>query len=329
MPVPRRNGLRPVPASELGEEIIMKRRLLGSLTLILLAAFGSVRADKVHVVASMLDMADFATQIGGEHVDVTPILKGRYDPHMYEPRPGEVLALRRADLLIVSGMELDAFMPGMIDAARNPNIRFGAPGFVDPSLGIEALDVPEGRITGDMGDVHPFGNPHYWYSEEHVARVCEAITEGLSRVDPENRSAYQANRDAYLDRVHETFGRLRKQMEPHRGVPVIQYHASWDYVCRTFGLDLVGMVETKPGIPPTPGHLAGLVERIRETGARLILAEPYYPRKPMELLEEQTGIQPLILPLFLGGPPGFEDYLDNLSYIVERIDKALSGQGSE
>ena len=173
--------------------------------------------DRVNVVAATLDMADFAQQVGGDQVEVYAITRGQYDLHAYEPRPTEVVKLRKADLVIVGGMELDAFMPALIDASRNPRIRFGAPGFVDPSRGVDALDVPTEKITGAMGDVHPYGNPHFWFTEVNVAIAVSNITEGLVRVAPDRAGGFRERAAAYLERVKTAFAGYREALAPFRG----------------------------------------------------------------------------------------------------------------
>lgn len=304
----------------------MTRNLLGIFlaTVCAAAVAGPARGEApLRVVAATLDMADFARQVGGDRVEVHAITRGQYDLHAYEPRPGEVMKLMKADLVIVAGMELDAFMPGLIDAARNPRIRFGAPGFVDPSAGVEALNVPTGRITGEMGDVHPYGNPHFWFTPDNVATAVSNITAGLVRVAPEHREEFESRRDVYIAEVRTTFERLRERLRPYAGVRVLQYHESWDYFCDHMGLEIAGSVEPKPGIPPSAAHLSHLVQQIRSEDIPLALVEVYYPERPLRFLEAQTDIRALRLPLTLGGVAGNTTYLENLAYIVGRIEEAL------
>jgi ABC-type Zn uptake system ZnuABC Zn-binding protein ZnuA len=293
--------------------------LLGALFL----SNGVPAAEPVQVVASTLDMADFARQIGGDRVEVHAITKGRYDLHFFEPRPSEVMKLRRADLVIVVGMELDAFMPGLLDACRNPDIKYGSAGFVDPSRGVKARDVPTQRISGDMGDVHPYGNPHFWYTAENVRIACSNITAGLVRVSPEDEAYFREREAAYVEEVTQTFERLRRKLAPYQGAKVLQFHPSWDYFCEEFGLEIVGSVEPKPGIAPSASHLSSLVRLIREEGVKTVLVEPFYPDRPLRFLRRNTGIRTLRLPLLLGGRPEATTYLENLELIVGEIEAAL------
>lgn len=289
--------------------------------------FKAWSADRIRVVASTLDMADFTRQVGGDMVDVYAITKGQYDLHAYEPRPSEVMKLRKADLLIVAGMELDAFMPGLVDASRNRKIRYGEPGFVDPSVGVHALHVPTGKISGKHGDVHAYGNPHFWFSPENVAVAVRNITDGLVRVAPDHQELFEANRDAYLVKVAAVFEELTARMESFRGTKILQYHESWDYFCQTLGLELAGSVEPKPGIPPSAAHLAHLVEHIRTEQVPLLLVEPFYPEKPLRFLRSNTSIRTLRLHLFLCEADGHDTYLDNLTAMVDTIVAGLAKDG--
>jgi ABC-type Zn uptake system ZnuABC Zn-binding protein ZnuA len=287
------------------------------------AAAPSRAEDKLFVVTSTGDMADFVRQVGGDRVDVYPVSEGLYDLHFFEPLPSQVMKLRRADLLVVGGLDIDVWIQGLIDASGNPRIQFGAAGYVDPSVGVRPLQVPQGRIDGSMGDVHPYGNPHFWFTPENVAIAVNNITEGLIRTDPQGKAVYQAGRNRYLSEVRDTFQELRKELAPYHGTAVLQYHPSWDYFCETFGLNLIGALEPKPGIPPTPGHLREIVKRARADQARLLLVEPYYPKRPVNFVVRETGVTALRLPLYVGGKQGIRTYLENLRYLVHTIEEAL------
>jgi len=283
---------------------------------------------ELFVVTSTLDMADFTRQVGGDRVEVYPVSTGKFDLHFFEPLPSQAMKLGRADVLVVGGLEVDPWIQGLIEASRNARILFGAPGYVDPAVGVRPLEVPQGSIDGSMGDVHPYGNPHFWFTEENVEIVVRNITEGLARVDPEGAATYERNRDQYLARVKATFEDLKEKMRPFHGTAVLQYHESWDYFCEAMGLEIVGSLEPKPGIPPTPGHLKQVVEQAKASKAKFILVEPYYPKRPVRFVEEKVGVRALRLPLYLGGKKGIEDYLENLQYIVETIVCELREKGA-
>ena len=285
----------------------------------------SLGAKTLNVVASTLDMADIARQIGGDRVSVYAVSTGKYDLHFFDPRPSQVMKLRKAEVLIVGGLDVDIWIQALIDASRNRRIRFGAVGYVDPSDGVQPIQVPKGRIDGAMGDVHPYGNPHYWVTRENVRIVVENIANGLIRVSPKDADYFERNKVAYLEKVAEVFDGLHRQLEPFKGTKVIQYHQSWDYFCTEFGLEIIGSVEPKPGIPPSPSHLAELVSWARHEGAKLMLVEPYYPKRPVEFVARETGARVLRLPFYAGGKEGIDGFLDNLTYNVNQIVEALSG----
>jgi ABC-type Zn uptake system ZnuABC Zn-binding protein ZnuA len=302
-------------------KVLMKFAVVG---LVLSITLASPAAGKLSVVASTLDMADVARQVGGERVSVYAISTGKYDLHFFDPRPSQVMKLRSADLLIVGGLDVDVWIQSMIDASRNPKINFGAAGYVDPSEGVRPIQVPKGRIDGAMGDVHPYGNPHYWFTRENLRIAAENIARGLSRVSPENAEYFEKRKDAYLREIDEVFDELHEKLAPFKGTKVIQYHQSWDYFCIEFGLEIVASLEPKPGIPPSASHLAEVVKTARREDARLMLVEPYYPRRPVEFVARETKAEVLRLPLYLGGKKGVDTYLDNLRYVVDQIVGALS-----
>jgi ABC-type Zn uptake system ZnuABC Zn-binding protein ZnuA len=268
-------------------------------------------------------MADIAKAVGGDYVEVEAITNGQVDLHFFEPRPGHIVKLQKADLLVVGGMEIDVWIQSLIEASRNPRIRFGERGYVDPSDGIKPLDVPVGKIDGSLGDVHPYGNPHYWFTLNNARKATENIFEGLSRVDKEHLDYYAERKQDYIKRLEATFARLKTKMKPFAGTKVVQFHKSWDYFCAEFGLEIVGELEPKPGIPPSPAHLKALVERMRQEQVKLMLAEPYYARQPIEFVERQTSVKALRLSLYLGGNKAASTYLENLEYNVDRIAEGL------
>jgi ABC-type Zn uptake system ZnuABC Zn-binding protein ZnuA len=292
---------------------------------ILVVSPAPLAAETLKVAASTLDMADIAEQIGGDKVEVYAISTGKYDLHFFDPRPSQVMKLRKADVLIVGGLDVDVWIEALIEASRNPRIRFGGVGYVDPSDGVQPIQVPKGRIDGAMGDVHPYGNPHYWVTRENLKIVIENIAEGLCRASPENAALFQRNKAAYLERVGEVFDGLHARLAPFKGTKVIQYHQSWDYFCSEFGLAIVGSLEPKPGIPPSASHLDELVSLARREGVKLMLAEPYYPKRPVEFVARETGAKALRLPFYAGGQEGVDGFLDNLSHNVDQIVEALSG----
>jgi zinc/manganese transport system substrate-binding protein len=293
------------------------------------AASGPAAAERIRVVASTLDMADLVENVGGDRVEVYSVFRGLSDLHFFEPVPSQVMKLTKADALVVVGLDADVWMKQLIDAARNARIRFGASGYIDPSAGVRALQVPAGRVDGAMGDVHPYGNPHYWLSPENMKIAVRNIRTGLSRVSPADEAYFAANEERFIAEIDRTAIALRERLAPFAGTGIIQYHASWDYFCEYFGLDAVESLEPKPGVPPTAKHLGEIVALVREGRARLLLAEPYYPDKPIDYMRKTAGVIPLRLPVYVGTAPGVSSCLGLLEHNVDAIARTLAGGPAE
>jgi len=281
-------------------------------------------SGKIKVVTSTLDFADIVRQIGGDRVDVYPVYRGLTDLHFFEPVPSQVMKLKRADMLVVVGLDADVWIRSLIDASRNPRIKFGAPGYVDPSEGIKPIQVPTGRIDGSMGDVHPYGNPHYWFTLENLETAVRNICAALVRQSPEDEEYFTGNRDRYIERIHSTFSRIADMVKPYSGAGVVEYHQSWDYFCNFMGLSVVATIEPKPGIPPSAKHLRDVVQVVKANGAKVLLVEPYYPDKPVKYVQRETGVKVLRLPIYLTKENEKDGVLGLLLSNAEAIAGALS-----
>src|SRR5438876_5832780 len=234
----------------------MKFKHLAYALIILAAAPLQARAQsKLNVIATTEDLASIGREVGGDRITIESIAKGYQDPHFVEAKPSFILKLLRADLLVVVGRELEiGWLPPLIQQSRNGKIQPGAEGYLDASLTAKILEIPTGQITRAMGDVHPLGNPHYWLSPANGRRIGQAIQQKLSQLDPGN-AAYFAQRFADFDRkLTEGQNRWKAAMAPYKSMKIVSYHRSWPNFSDEFGLDVVGYVEPKPGIPPTPSH---------------------------------------------------------------------------
>ncbi|MBU2568144.1 MAG: metal ABC transporter substrate-binding protein [Elusimicrobia bacterium] len=304
------------------------KRILNLITgaFLCLAVFSvcSLADNKINVVTTTLDAADFVKQIGGEKVSVYSIHNGQYDFHFFEPRPSEVIKLKKADVLVVYGLTFDAWLASLVDAARNPNIFFGATGYIDMADGCHAMAVPVGsRVDKRMGDVHPFGACGYLYTLENAKNAVENIYRGLVRVDSENAEYYEKNKNEYLLKLEETFNKLKQKTSEFHGTNFIIFHESWLYFADTFGFNIVGALEPKPGIPPSPAHLSKLIDTIKKENVRFILAEPYYPRKPIKFVSERTGIKEITVAIYCGGIKNKTTFIENIEYTVDTIIETL------
>ncbi len=298
----------------------MKKVLLLILCLSLGGITPGIAAARVNAVTTTAELADWTRQIGGDRVSVTAISTGGFDLHFFEPSPSHIMLLRDADLLVIAGMDLDVWIRELIDASRNREIRFGRRGFVDASDGIIALDVPE-TVDAGMGHVHPQGNPHYWFTPDNVKTAVNNIYEGLVRVSPENRDYFRDNMDSYLEKVEVKFEELKKIMEPFKGTKILEYHETWEYFARTFGLEIFDSLEPLPGIPPSARHLRELVSEVRGEDVRLLIAEPYYPDRPVNFVRRNLpDVKVLRLPHYMRGGT---TYLEHLEYLVREIVRVL------
>ncbi|MGZ5429011.1 MAG: metal ABC transporter substrate-binding protein, partial [Thermoanaerobaculia bacterium] len=231
-------------------------------------------AKKLKVVTTLSDFASLASTIGGERVDADSIAKGYQDPHFVEPKPSFILKLHDADVLIVAGLELEiGYLPPLLDQARNEKIRPAGAGYLDASGGCDILDKATGQVTRAMGDVHPYGNPHYWLDPNNGRVIARAIAVKLAALDPAGADLFRKNLASFEARLAEAEKRWRQKLGRYAGTKVVTYHASWPNFAKFFKLDVVGYLEPKPGIPPTPQHKLEIINLMREQKVPLILME--------------------------------------------------------
>src|SRR6266511_2098264 len=279
---------------------------------------------KLNVVATLPDYGVLAETIGGDKVKVTSIAKGTEDPHFVDARPSFIRVLNQADVLLEGVLELEiGWLPPLVNAARNAKILSDAPGHLILSRGIHVLEVPTGPVDRSMGDVHPFGNPHYWLDPANGKIIAASIASAFAKLDPANGAFYEANRQKFDERMDKKIADWTKLMEPFRGTRVLTYHKSFNYLLERFGLDLVGTIEPKPGIEPSPTHISALIPRAREQGVKLVLIEPCRPRKTPEYVAGNVGATLLVLPASVGGNQNVKDYFDLFDYDVGQIVAAL------
>jgi zinc/manganese transport system substrate-binding protein len=303
----------------------MKRILLAAILAVILAP--AANAKKLQVVTSLSDLASLACTIGGDRVDAEPLAKGYQDPHFVEPKPTFILKLSRADLLIAAGLELEiGYLPPLIDSARNDRIRPPNRGYLDASVGCEILERPTTQVTRAMGDVHPYGNPHYWLAPNNGRTIAKAIAERLSELDPAGRTTYEKNLADFEAKLSEAEKRWEQRMASYAGTKVVTYHNSWPNFAKYFKLDVVGFLEPKPGIPPTPQHNLEIINLMQREKVPLILMEVYFDRKTPDFVASKTGAKVLMLTPSVGGEPSAKDYVSLFDTDVDALVKALGGR---
>jgi zinc/manganese transport system substrate-binding protein len=280
-------------------------------------------AAKIRVVASTTDLKALTEAVGGDLVEVDSLARGNQNPHDLEIRPSQMVKLRRADLVVLNGLELDGWAEVSIQGAHNPRLIPGAPGRVDASIGVPVLDVPTGKVDRSMGDVHPVGNPHYTLDPAMAPIITANIVAGLARAAPEQRVVFEQGRQAFLARLEPAMAEWAQTMAPFKGAALVVDHSQWSYFFARYGLVLAGTVEERPGIPPTPGHLVRLATQMKATGVKALILEPWGDRKLADRLAAETGARVVLLAPGAGAVKGTEAYLDWIAYNVNTLAQAL------
>jgi ABC-type Zn uptake system ZnuABC Zn-binding protein ZnuA len=283
----------------------------------------------IKVVTSTQDLESIVTEIGGDKVTVESLAKGYQDPHFVEAKPSFIFKLHSADLLVAVGRELEiGWLPALITQSRNSKIQPGNRGYLDASLTARILDVPTGQITRAMGDVHPQGNPHYWLDPANGRRVAQAVQERLAQLSPGD-AGYFAQRYADFDRrLAEGEKRWKAAMAPYKGLKVVTYHRSWPNFAEAFGLDVIGYVEPKPGIPPSPAHTLGLEHEMKRQNVKIVLVEPYFDSKTPNAIGRDTGAKVLVMPPSVGGVKEITDYFKLFDYNINLLVSAIKASGA-
>ena len=276
------------------------------------------------------DLADLTRQVGGDRVKVESIARGYQDPHFVEAKPSFILKLAKADLLVVVGRELEiGWLPPLIQQSRNAKVQVGADGYLDASLTAKILEIPTGQITRAMGDVHPLGNPHYWLDPGNGRRIAKAIADKLSQMAPAD-AAYFASRYADFDkRLAEAEKRWDATMAPYKGLKVVTYHRSWPNFVDRFGLDVIGYVEPRPGIPPSPGHTIDLIGEMKRQNVKILLVEPYFDLKTPQSIGRETGAKVVVMPPSVGGEKEITDYISLFDYDLNLLVAAIKETGAK
>ncbi|MBP7146814.1 MAG: zinc ABC transporter substrate-binding protein [Acidobacteria bacterium] len=299
------------------------------LHLVLLTATLSAAATlpcpaALRVVTTLQDLASLTDAVGGARVTTFALAKGYQDPHYVDAKPSLVLQLSRADLLVVAGLDLEAgYLRPLVDQSRNARIHPGSPGYLDASAGCEVLQRPTGEVTRAMGDVHPYGNPHYWTDPENGRVVARAIAARLAELDPAGAAAYQANLQAFEKRLDAKLGEWQAKMAPFRGTKIVTFHNSWPNFAKRFGLEVAGHVEPKPGIPPTPSHTLDIINLVRNAGIKVILVEPYFDLKTPKHIASATGARVLVFYPSVGGLPEITDYFALFDHDLDAFVAAM------
>jgi zinc/manganese transport system substrate-binding protein len=284
---------------------------------------GTAQAQ-LKVVTSTTDLYDIGKAVGGDKITATHIGEGYQDPHFIEAKPSFVLQLRNADVWAFVGLDLEiGWMPLLLQGARNPKLDPGKPGYVDASRVISVLDIGRGNIDRSQGDVHPLGNPHYWLDPENGRRIAKLFQETFTTLDPKNASVYDANAKAFTQRLDAAERTWQADLAKIKGQPVVAWHTSWRYFAEYTGMNIVGFMEPKPGVPPSPSHLAGLIQTMKQSGAKVIIMEPFYDKKTADFVAGKTGAKVLVMPPSVGGTKGLDDSIQLMGSDIHQLAAAL------
>ncbi|HET9838863.1 MAG TPA: metal ABC transporter substrate-binding protein [Candidatus Angelobacter sp.] len=284
----------------------------------------AAQAKKLKVITTLTDLASLTQEVGGDKVDVEALARGYQDPHFVEPKPSFLLKLRNTDLLILVGLELEiGWLPPLITQSGNGKIQPGGQGYLDASQFAQILEIPQGSVTRAEGDVHPMGNPHYWLDPDNGRRIAKGIAAKLSALDPGDQAYFQQREQDFERRLAEADKKWMAQMAQYRGRKVVTYHRSWPNFAKHFGLDVIGYIEPRPGIPPTPSHTIELVNQMKRENVKIELIEPYFDLKTPNSIAGMVNGKVLVLMPSVGGKPEITDYFKLFDYDIALLTKAF------
>jgi zinc/manganese transport system substrate-binding protein len=299
----------------------MKAKLFMSFAVLLLAVAAHA---KLNVVATTPDLGAIAREIGGDKIELTTMARPTEDPHFVDPKPSFIVKLNKADVLIHGGAELEVgWLPKLIEQARNAKIVGAAKGEVRCCDGVQMREVPE-KLDRSAGDIHAAGNPHFLVDPENAKIVAHHIADGFASLDAANREFYEANAKRFMASIDAKLVEWQAKLAPFKGQHVVAYHNSWLYFAERFGLKIELFLEPKPGIPPSPAHLATVMAKMKEQNARVVIVDPYLNRRTAETVARSTGAKVVDVTQFPGGVKGTEGgYIALMDYLVNSVATAL------
>ncbi len=266
---------------------------------------------KVTAVASSSDLASIVAEIGGDKVEVSSIGQGKSNLHFVEMLPSYMLKASKANVYFKIGLSMDQWAGGIIDGARNDKLVV-----VDCSTNIPVLEKPTGKVDASMGDVHPDGNPHYWLDPRNGKVIAQNVLEGLSKADPSNAAQYKANYDSFTARLDSAWQVWSGRAATLKGMQIVSYHSTFVYFANAFGIDVIGYVEPKPGIEPTPSHTSELIDMMKQRNVKVIFREPYYSERAPNAIAKETGATVCTAPSSVGGTETAKDYFSLFDTLI-------------
>jgi zinc/manganese transport system substrate-binding protein len=295
------------------------------LTCFLLLAAAPGALAKLNVVATTADLGSIATSVGGNNISLTTLAKPTEDPHFVDAKPSFIVTLNRADVVIEGGAELEiGWLPALLDQARNPKLASGAPGHVPCAQGVHLLEVPS-ALDRSQGDIHAAGNPHYLVDPANAKVAAQNIANAFCALDEKNSEFYRANLKKFDDAVDAKLAEWEKLLTPFKGQEIVSYHNSWLYFGTRFGLNIDLFLEPKPGVPPTPSHMADVILKMKAGKVHAIFVDRYLNRRTADSVAARTGAKVIEVTQFPGGVKGTEGgYIALMDYLVTSVSKALA-----
>jgi len=288
----------------------------------LASALPAVAQERIQVVTTTTDLRSLAEAVGGERVAALSLAPATMDAEDYQPKPQDVLRLKNARMLVRVGLDYDLWVDRLLAQAGKPEIGRGGSGYVDASSGIAVLELGGMSVGPGDGHAHGSGNPHYWLDPKNAEIITGTILEALARVDPANAASYEANRSAFLARLQARLADWKAGLAPLKALPIVAYHNSWPYFARRFRLDFVGLIETKPGVPPSPSHLAGIVRTMNARGVRIVVREPHEPERDVAFVATKARASIVTLAASVGALPTASDYISLFDTNIEILKSA-------
>jgi len=299
----------------------MKKVSILSLFLFCISFFSF--ADTIKIVTTTTDMKSIAEFVGGNKVSVTSIATGYQNPHFVDPKPSYIISLTKANLFVTVGLDLETgWSPQLLSSSRNTKIQKGSSGYVDASEGVNLLQVPIAANRAE-GDIHIYGNPHYWLDPLNGKIIARNIANGLERVDPSNKSFYEANLVSFNNKIDLKLKEWQGKMAAYKGSKIIAYHNEWVYFETRFGLQIVDFMEPKPGIPPTPSQLVKVIKEVTANKIKVIISSPYFTTSSSDVVSKQTGVKELTLATSVGAFDSVKDYFGLFDYNIDNLITAL------
>jgi zinc/manganese transport system substrate-binding protein len=297
--------------------------------LIAACGFATIARADLKIVTTATDYADIARQIGGDHVDVHSVMKGPENIHNVVAKPTEMVFLNKADLFVHSGLDAEPWRDNLLRGARNPKVNAGRDGNVDMSQGIELKEVPTGKVDRSMGDVHAYGNPHYTLSPQNAQRMAATLVRAMAKADPANAELYKQNAIKFVNEMAELSRELHQQFAPYAGLKVVTFHKAWDYFADAVPIDIVGTIEPKPAITPSPAQVQQLIQLMKEQNVKVVICETYDDDKLAAYVAQQAGATMVVLPDHVNGVPQADTYQNLFRYDVNKLIETAKAAGVE